>query len=115
MGAPLTSDPRISGVAFTGSTETAQLINRALAKRDTDPVPFIAETGGQNAMIVDSTALPEQVVNDAVLSGFASAGQRCSALRILCVQEDIAERLIELLKGAMAEQVVGDPRLHTAL
>ncbi|WP_417583033.1 bifunctional proline dehydrogenase/L-glutamate gamma-semialdehyde dehydrogenase PutA [Nitrincola sp.] len=113
VGAPLTSDPRISGVAFTGSTETAQLINRALAKRDTDPVPFIAETGGQNAMIVDSTALPEQVVNDAVLSGFASAGQRCSALRILCVQEDIADRIIELLKGAMAEQVVGDPRLHS--
>lgn len=113
VGAPLTRDPRIAGVAFTGSTETAQLINRSLAQRDSDPVPFIAETGGQNAMIVDSTALPEQVIKDAVLSGFASAGQRCSALRILCVQEDIAERIIELLKGAMAEQVVGDPRLHS--
>ena len=113
VGAPLTQDPRIAGVAFTGSTETAQLINRSLAERDSDPVPFIAETGGQNAMIVDSTALPEQVVTDAILSGFASAGQRCSALRILCVQEDIADRIIELLRGAMAEQVVGDPRLHS--
>ena len=113
VGAPLTKDPRIAGVAFTGSTETAHLINRSLAQRDSDPVPFIAETGGQNAMIVDSTALPEQVVKDAILSGFASAGQRCSALRILCVQEDIADRIIELLRGAMAEQVVGDPRLHS--
>ena len=113
VGAPLTSDTRINGVAFTGSTETAHLINRALSRRDAAPVPLIAETGGQNAMIVDSTALPEQVVTDAVLSGFASAGQRCSALRILCVQTDIADRIIELLKGAMAELKVGDPRLHS--
>lgn len=112
VGAPLTSDVNINGVAFTGSTETAQLINRSLAARGCAPVPFIAETGGQNAMIVDSTALPEQVVNDAVLSGFASAGQRCSALRVLCVQADIADRIVELLQGAMVELSVGDPRLH---
>ncbi|EXJ10351.1 Bifunctional protein putA [Nitrincola nitratireducens] len=112
VGAPLTSNVNINGVAFTGSTETAQIINRSLAARGCAPVPFIAETGGQNAMIVDSTALPEQVVNDAVLSGFASAGQRCSALRVLCVQADIADRIVELLQGAMAELTVGDPRLH---
>ena len=113
VGAPLTSDVRIAGVAFTGSTETAQLINRSLSQRDCDPAVLIAETGGQNAMIVDSTALPEQVVKDAVISGFASAGQRCSALRILCVQRDIADRIIELLAGAMAELSVGDPALPT--
>ncbi|MCW8329024.1 bifunctional proline dehydrogenase/L-glutamate gamma-semialdehyde dehydrogenase PutA [Photobacterium sp. SDRW27] len=113
VGAPLTSDPRIAGVAFTGSTETAQLINRSLVARDCDPVPFIAETGGQNAMIVDSTALPEQVVRDVVRSAFASAGQRCSALRVLFVQEDIADRIIALIKGAMAELSVGRPELHS--
>ncbi|WP_027853758.1 bifunctional proline dehydrogenase/L-glutamate gamma-semialdehyde dehydrogenase PutA [Marinobacterium litorale] len=111
VGATLTADSRIAGVAFTGSTETAQLINRSLAARETEPAVLIAETGGQNAMIVDSTALPEQVIKDAILSGFASAGQRCSALRILCVQEDIAERLIALLDGAMQELSLGDPSL----
>jgi len=113
VGAPLTADPRIAGVAFTGSTETARLINRALAARDCAPVPLIAETGGQNAMIIDSTSLPEQVVKDAVQSAFASAGQRCSALRVLCVQTDIAERIIDLLKGAMAELQTGNPCLHS--
>ena len=113
VGAPLTRDPRIAGVAFTGSTETAQLINRSLAQRDCDPVPLIAETGGQNAMIIDSTSLPEQVVRDVVHSAFASAGQRCSALRVLYVQEDVADRVIPMIKGAMAEQVVGKPYLHS--
>jgi len=113
VGAALTSDPRIAGVAFTGSTETAQRINRALSQRNGEPATLIAETGGQNAMIVDSTALPEQVVKDAVLSGFASAGQRCSALRVLCLQQDIADRIIDLLKGAMAELRMGDPELHS--
>lgn len=109
VGSVITSDPRIAGVAFTGSTQTAHVINRALAARNGAIAPMIAETGGQNAMIVDSTALPEQVVNDVVHSAFQSAGQRCSALRVLFVQEDIAERVIELLKGAMAELHVGDP------
>ncbi|MEL0168025.1 MAG: bifunctional proline dehydrogenase/L-glutamate gamma-semialdehyde dehydrogenase PutA [Pseudomonadaceae bacterium] len=109
VGSVITSDPRIAGVAFTGSTQTAHVINRALAARNGAIAPMIAETGGQNAMIVDSTALPEQVVNDVVSSAFQSAGQRCSALRVLFVQEDIAERVIELLKGAMAELHVGDP------
>ncbi|MUJ27584.1 bifunctional proline dehydrogenase/L-glutamate gamma-semialdehyde dehydrogenase PutA [Aliivibrio fischeri] len=117
VGAPLTSDHRVAGVAFTGSTETAQLINRTLANRSIEgegvsPVPFIAETGGQNAMIVDSTALPEQVVRDVMRSAFASAGQRCSALRVLFVQQDIADRIINLIKGAMAELCVGLPELH---
>jgi RHH-type proline utilization regulon transcriptional repressor/proline dehydrogenase/delta 1-pyrroline-5-carboxylate dehydrogenase len=109
VGSVITSDPRIAGVAFTGSTQTAHVINRALAARNGAIAPMIAETGGQNAMIVDSTALPEQVVNDVVHSAFQSAGQRCSALRVLFVQEDIAERVIELLKGAMAELHVDDP------
>ncbi|WP_027859003.1 bifunctional proline dehydrogenase/L-glutamate gamma-semialdehyde dehydrogenase PutA [Marinobacterium jannaschii] len=113
VGAPLTSDSRIAGVAFTGSTETAQLINRSLAQRDCDPVPFIAETGGQNAMLIDSTSLPEQVVRDVVHSAFASAGQRCSALRVLFVQDVIADRVIPMIKGAMAEQVVGYPVAHS--
>ncbi|MGF1688213.1 bifunctional proline dehydrogenase/L-glutamate gamma-semialdehyde dehydrogenase PutA [Photobacterium japonica] len=112
VGAAITSDPRIAGVAFTGSTDTALRINRTLVARDCAPVPLIAETGGQNAMIVDSTALPEQVVRDVMRSAFASAGQRCSALRVLYVQQDIAERVIGLIKGAMAELQVGDPRLH---
>ncbi len=112
VGAPLTSDPRVDGVAFTGSTETARLINQALASRDREPVPFIAETGGQNAMIIDSTSLPEQVVRDVVRSAFASAGQRCSALRVLFVQQDIADRIIPMLRGAMMERVVGDPTQH---
>lgn len=113
VGAKLTSDPRVAGVAFTGSTETAQRINQSLAARACEPAVLIAETGGQNAMFVDSTALPEQVVQDAVHSGFASAGQRCSALRILCVQEDIAERIIELLTGAMDELTIGEPSLQS--
>ena len=113
VGAPLTADERIAGVAFTGSTETARLINRALAARDCAPVPLIAETGGQNAMIIDSTSLPEQVIQDAVQSAFASAGQRCSALRLLCVQADIADRVIDLLKGAMTELKTGNPCLHS--
>ena len=109
VGSVITSDPRITGVAFTGSTQTAHVINRALAARDAAIAPMIAETGGQNAMLVDSTALPEQVVKDVVHSAFTSAGQRCSALRALFIQEDIAPRVLELLKGAMAELHVGDP------
>ena len=108
VGAALTGDPRIGGVIFTGSTEVAQLINKALAKRDDSPV-LIAETGGQNAMIVDSTALPEQVCLDVLNSAFDSAGQRCSALRILCVQEDVADKVLAIIKGAMDELVVGKP------
>ena len=98
----------MNGVAFTGSTEVAQLINRTLAARGGD-IPLIAETGGQNAMIVDSTALPEQVVADTLISAFQSAGQRCSALRVLFVQDDVAERMINMLAGAMDELVIGDP------
>jgi len=109
VGAPLVADPRIAGVAFTGSTETAWAINRTLAARDGPIVPLIAETGGQNALIVDSSALAEQVVEDVLASAFNSAGQRCSALRVLFLQEDIAERTIEMLAGAMAELRVGDP------
>ena len=112
VGAPLTSDNRVAGVAFTGSTDTARLINRALSARDAEPVPFIAETGGQNAMIIDSTSLPEQVVRDVIRSAFASAGQRCSALRVLFVQQDVADRIIPMLRGAMMERVIGDPTLH---
>ncbi|MFQ5765977.1 MAG: aldehyde dehydrogenase family protein, partial [Rhodospirillales bacterium] len=111
VGAPLVADPRIAGVAFTGSVETARSINRALAERPGPIVPLIAETGGQNAMIVDSTALPEQVVADAVFSAFRSAGQRCSALRVLFLQLEIAERVLEMLAGAMAALRLGDPGL----
>jgi RHH-type proline utilization regulon transcriptional repressor/proline dehydrogenase/delta 1-pyrroline-5-carboxylate dehydrogenase len=111
VGGPLTADERIAGVAFTGSTETARLINRTLAGRDGPIVPLIAETGGQNAMIVDSTALPEQVVHDAVISAFQSAGQRCSALRVLFVQADVADRMLDMLAGAMDELSIGDPGL----
>jgi RHH-type transcriptional regulator, proline utilization regulon repressor / proline dehydrogenase / delta 1-pyrroline-5-carboxylate dehydrogenase len=114
VGAALVSDPRIAGVAFTGSTDTARIINRALAARDGSIVPFIAETGGLNAMLVDSSALPEQVVADVIASAFNSAGQRCSALRILCLQDEIAPRVIEILAGATAELKLGDPaRLDT--
>jgi RHH-type transcriptional regulator, proline utilization regulon repressor / proline dehydrogenase / delta 1-pyrroline-5-carboxylate dehydrogenase len=109
-GAALVTDPRVAGVAFTGSTATAKRIARALLEDDTRPlVPLIAETGGINAMIVDSTALPEQVVQDVVTSAFRSAGQRCSALRLLLLQEDIAEQLLTMLKGAMDALVIGDP------
>ncbi|MEE8276901.1 MAG: bifunctional proline dehydrogenase/L-glutamate gamma-semialdehyde dehydrogenase PutA [Alphaproteobacteria bacterium] len=111
IGGALTGDPRIAGVAVTGSTETAQVINRALAARDGPISPLIAETGGQNAMIVDSSALPEQVTRDVLSSAFQSAGQRCSALRVLFLQEDIAGRVIDMIAGAMDELSVGDPRL----
>jgi RHH-type proline utilization regulon transcriptional repressor/proline dehydrogenase/delta 1-pyrroline-5-carboxylate dehydrogenase len=117
VGAALTSDPRVKGVIFTGSTEVAQLINRTLAKRAESEgcdIPLIAETGGQNALIVDSSALPEQVVQDVLSSAFDSAGQRCSALRVLFLQEDIADKTIKMLKGAMQELRVGVPdRLAT--
>jgi RHH-type proline utilization regulon transcriptional repressor/proline dehydrogenase/delta 1-pyrroline-5-carboxylate dehydrogenase len=111
VGAALTADPRIAGVAFTGSVEVARLINRALAARDGTIATLIAETGGQNAMIVDSSALPEQVVKDTIASAFNAAGQRCSALRVLFLQEEIADKVIAMLKGAMAELVIGDPGL----
>jgi RHH-type proline utilization regulon transcriptional repressor/proline dehydrogenase/delta 1-pyrroline-5-carboxylate dehydrogenase len=109
VGAPLVRHPSIAGVAFTGSYETARAINLALAARDGPIVPLIAETGGLNAMVVDASALPEQVVADALASAFQSAGQRCSALRVLLVQEDAAPRILDLLAGAMAELAVGDP------
>ena len=108
VGAALTSDERINGVIFTGSTEVAKHINKLLAARDDNPV-LIAETGGMNAMIVDSTALPEQVCADVLASAFDSAGQRCSALRILCVQEDIADHVVAMIKGAMDELIVDNP------
>ena len=111
VGARLTADPRVDGVAFTGSTETARLINRSLAARDAPIAALIAETGGQNAMLVDSSALPEQVVKDVIASAFLSAGQRCSALRVLFIQQDVADRILELLHGAMRELVIGDPRM----
>ena len=109
IGASLIADPRIAGVAFTGSVATAHAIQRALAARPGPIVPFVAETGGQNAMIVDSTALPEQVVVDVIASAFQSAGQRCSSLRMLCLQQEIAPRVIELLARAMQELRIGDP------
>ncbi|WP_394699176.1 L-glutamate gamma-semialdehyde dehydrogenase [uncultured Cohaesibacter sp.] len=109
VGAPLTSDPRIAGVCFTGSTATAQTINRAMAEAMSPEAPLIAETGGLNAMVVDSTALPEQAVRDVVASSFQSAGQRCSALRMLYLQEDIYDKVIHMLKGAMDELALGDP------
>jgi RHH-type transcriptional regulator, proline utilization regulon repressor / proline dehydrogenase / delta 1-pyrroline-5-carboxylate dehydrogenase len=111
LGAALLSDVRVAGVAFTGSTAVAQIIQRQLAARDGSIGVLIAETGGQNVMLVDSSALPEQVVLDAVTSAFDSAGQRCSALRVLMVQDDIADRVIGLLRGCMDELVVGDPAL----
>ena len=109
VGGYAVSQRDVDGVAFTGSTETAAAINLSLAKRTGPIATFVAETGGLNAMFVDSSALPEQVVLDAVASAFNSAGQRCSALRLLCVQQDIAPRVIELLSGCMQELVVGDP------
>ncbi|MBU1360098.1 MAG: trifunctional transcriptional regulator/proline dehydrogenase/L-glutamate gamma-semialdehyde dehydrogenase [Gammaproteobacteria bacterium] len=114
VGAALIADARVQGVMFTGSTEVARILQRTLADRSTaagQPIPLIAETGGQNAMIVDSSALVEQVVVDAVSSAFDSAGQRCSALRILCVQDDVADRVIGMLRGAMAECRIGNPAL----
>jgi RHH-type proline utilization regulon transcriptional repressor/proline dehydrogenase/delta 1-pyrroline-5-carboxylate dehydrogenase len=109
VGQLITANPLLAGVAFTGSTETARAINRALANRDGPIAILIAETGGQNAMIVDSSALPEQVVRDVLASSFQSAGQRCSALRVLYVQEDIAEGLMEMIRGGFAALKVGDP------
>lgn len=108
VGSVLTSNQKINGVIFTGSTEVAKIINRTLCERDDNPV-LIAETGGMNAMIVDSTALAEQVCADVLTSAFDSAGQRCSALRILCIQEDVADHMIEMIKGAMNELVVDNP------
>jgi RHH-type proline utilization regulon transcriptional repressor/proline dehydrogenase/delta 1-pyrroline-5-carboxylate dehydrogenase len=106
----LVADRRVAGVVFTGSTEAARAINRALAQKDAPIVPLIAETGGINAMIVDATALPEQVADDVVTSSFRSAGQRCSALRLLCVQDDVADRILDVVAGAARELKLGDPR-----
>lgn len=111
VGARLIPDARLAGVVFTGSIEVAQLINRQLAARAGPIATLIAETGGQNALIADSSALPEQLVGDVVRSAFNSAGQRCSALRVLCLQEDIAERVLDLLAGHMDELAIGDPAL----
>ncbi len=113
VGAALVADRRVRGVLFTGSTEVARAINRTLAERGGE-ASLVAETGGQNAMIVDSSALPEQVVQDVLASAFDSAGQRCSALRVLCLQEEIADRVLDMLRAAMTELRVGDPmRLET--
>ena len=109
VGGTLTAHPLLAGVVFTGSTETARMINRTLAERDGPIIPFVAETGGQNAMIVDSSALPEQVTRDVISSAFQSAGQRCSALRVLFVQEDVADSMIRMISGAMEALKVGDP------
>jgi len=109
VGAMLTGDPRIAGVAFTGSTDTARAINRSLAARDGPLAQLVAETGGQNAMIVDSSALPEQVTRDVVASAFQSAGQRCSALRVLYLQDDVADTMLEMILGAFEALVIGDP------
>ena len=111
LGEALLPDARVAGVAFTGSVETARAINSALAAREGPLATLIAETGGVNAMIVDSSALPEQVVRDALTSAFNSAGQRCSALRMLCLPEHTADEILRMLRGAMDELVVGDPQL----
>jgi RHH-type proline utilization regulon transcriptional repressor/proline dehydrogenase/delta 1-pyrroline-5-carboxylate dehydrogenase len=108
VGAALVAAPGVAGVVFTGSTQVAKIINRALAAKDGPIVPLIAETGGINAMLVDSTALPEQVADAVVQSAFRSAGQRCSALRLLCVHESIADGVIEMIQGAAKELRVGD-------
>ncbi len=109
VGQTIVPDERVQAIMFTGSTETGSWISQKLAERQGDPVPLIAETGGQNCMVVDSTALPEQVVDDVIASGFQSAGQRCSALRVLFVQEEVADKIITMIKGAMQELHVGDP------
>ena len=111
VGAILLEQSGVAGVAFTGSTHTARRIAVTLAARDGPIVPLIAETGGQNAMIVDSTALVEQVTDDVIASAFGSAGQRCSALRILCVQEEVSETVIDSVCGAMDQLSIGDPAL----
>lgn len=108
-GAALTADPRVAGVAFTGSTDTARAINRSLAQRDGPLATLVAETGGQNAMIVDSSALPEQVTRDVVASAFQSAGQRCSALRVLYLQDDVADAMLHMIRGAFEALVIGNP------
>lgn len=114
VGQALVNHHDVAGVMFTGSTEVAKAISRTLANKPGPIVPLIAETGGQNAMIVDSSALPEQVVTDIMLSAFDSAGQRCSALRVLCVQDDVADIILPMLEGAMQTLVIGDPsRLNT--
>ena len=110
VGATLVEHPAVGGIVFTGSTEVARSINRALAGKDGPIVPLIAETGGINVMIADATALPEQVTDDVMTSSFRSAGQRCSALRLLCVQEDVADTIITMVTGAARELKVGDPR-----
>jgi RHH-type proline utilization regulon transcriptional repressor/proline dehydrogenase/delta 1-pyrroline-5-carboxylate dehydrogenase len=110
VGGALVADRHCAGVAFTGSTEVGHLINRALAAKSGAIVPLIAETGGINAMIVDATALPEQVTDDVITSSFRSAGQRCSALRLLCLQDDVADAMIEMIAGAARELSLGDPR-----
>jgi RHH-type transcriptional regulator, proline utilization regulon repressor / proline dehydrogenase / delta 1-pyrroline-5-carboxylate dehydrogenase len=112
IGQHLLPDSRVAGIAFTGSTETAQLINRQLAQHHQAIVPLIAETGGQNAMIADSSALLEQLVQDVIVSAFNSAGQRCSALRVLFVQQEIADKTIAMLTGAMQELTLGDPGVY---
>ena len=109
VGGTLTAHPLLAGVVFTGSNETARMINRTLAERDGPIIPFVAETGGQNAMIVDSSALPEQVTRDVISSAFQSAGQRCSALRVLCIQDDVADSMLEMIAGAMQALTIGDP------
>jgi RHH-type proline utilization regulon transcriptional repressor/proline dehydrogenase/delta 1-pyrroline-5-carboxylate dehydrogenase len=109
IGAALVDHPAVAGVAFTGSTEVAWAINRALAAKSGPIVPLIAETGGINAMIVDATALPEQVTDDVVSSAFRSAGQRCSALRLLCLQENVADGMLAMIEGAAAQLTLGDP------
>ena len=110
VGASLVADPHVAGVVFTGSTEVGRAINRTLADKPGPIVPLVAETGGINAMIVDATALPEQVSDDVIASAFRSAGQRCSALRLLCLQTDVAERMLDMLIGATRELKLGDPR-----
>jgi RHH-type proline utilization regulon transcriptional repressor/proline dehydrogenase/delta 1-pyrroline-5-carboxylate dehydrogenase len=110
LGGLLTAHATVAGVAFTGSTEVARIINRTLAAKDGPIPPLIAETGGINAMIVDATALPEQVTDDVIASAFRSAGQRCSALRLLCVQDDVADRVLDMVAGAARELTLGDPR-----
>jgi RHH-type proline utilization regulon transcriptional repressor/proline dehydrogenase/delta 1-pyrroline-5-carboxylate dehydrogenase len=110
IGAMLVADRRVAGVVFTGSTEVGRAINRALAAKDGPIPPLIAETGGINAMIVDATALPEQVTDDVITSAFRSAGQRCSALRLLCVQHDVCGRILDMIAGATRELKLGDPR-----
>ncbi len=113
IGAAISAHRQLGGLAFTGSTGTAQAINRTLAAKNGPIVPLIAETGGINAMIVDATALAEQVADDVVISAFRSAGQRCSALRILYLQEDIADGMLEMIEGAARELNLGDPALTT--